>query len=62
MILHSVIECTDAAQGPFLVTKHFLPALGKAPLAKVINISSDYGSIAGMMIFLILHNHVCRYS
>ena len=32
--------------GPFLTTKHFLPALSKSALGKVINISSDFASIA----------------
>jgi NAD(P)-dependent dehydrogenase (short-subunit alcohol dehydrogenase family) len=32
--------------GPFLTTKHFLPALSKSTLGKVINFSSDFASIA----------------
>jgi NAD(P)-dependent dehydrogenase (short-subunit alcohol dehydrogenase family) len=32
--------------GPFLTTKHFLPPLSKSTLGKVINLSSDFASIA----------------
>jgi NAD(P)-dependent dehydrogenase (short-subunit alcohol dehydrogenase family) len=32
--------------GPFLTTKYFLPALSKSTLGKVINMSSDFASIA----------------
>jgi len=32
--------------GPFLTSKHFFPALSKSKLGKIIDISSDFGSIS----------------
>lgn len=32
--------------GPFLTSKHFFPALSKSKQGKIINISSDFGSIS----------------
>jgi short-subunit dehydrogenase len=35
------------AVGPLLAIKHFLPSLERASGAKVVNISSAFGSISG---------------
>jgi NAD(P)-dependent dehydrogenase (short-subunit alcohol dehydrogenase family) len=41
-----------SAQGPFQASKAFLPALERARLAKIINVSSDMASIAGRWVQL----------
>ncbi|KAF2457890.1 short chain dehydrogenase [Lineolata rhizophorae] len=33
------------AVGPYLTTRYFLPKLKKSPLGKIVNISSDFGSM-----------------
>ena len=34
-------------QGPFLTCKHFLPSLEKAVDPKIVNITSEFGSVSG---------------
>jgi len=38
--------CRGEYQGPFVTSKHFLPFLSKSLQGRIINISSDFASIA----------------
>ncbi|OSS52463.1 hypothetical protein B5807_03049 [Epicoccum nigrum] len=42
-----VVTRAEIVQGPFLTCKHFLPSLDKAVDPKIVNITSDFGSVSG---------------
>jgi NAD(P)-dependent dehydrogenase (short-subunit alcohol dehydrogenase family) len=42
------LQLIKILQGPFLTSKHFLPALSSSKQGKIINVSSDMASIEGI--------------
>jgi NAD(P)-dependent dehydrogenase (short-subunit alcohol dehydrogenase family) len=41
-------EPANHNKGPFLATMHFLPLLQKSETGKILNVTSELGSISGM--------------